>query len=356
MLPCLYSSAIACASAFFWSGTARARSFCTHQRSRLTNIAFCQLIIHAGRRQLQLSRRRSLHGCTTRYVRPRSRHIFSASLAGLLIPRNKDDMGNGVLTDQLPHNHCNCPDSHCNSHIVASCMFVLLVPTTITRRRWRVPSMMSTAPSELLDEPEMPEHEVPEPEDAHEEGKPCVICQDTMCQHTICQDTSHEATLPGQAQKTSECDVYQQPIAGLSHGQRGPPWSREHCALSVSHPITRPADHRRHGHAHGSLPRCPLPTRVPSTDVTFTAPSPVIEYVAPSSAVTYMALAPVIEHVPPAPAVTYDEPATVIEYVEPAPAVFYAAPSPVIECSSLCRISKISQDHEPSYIWERRKK
>ena len=30
------------------------------------------------------------------------------------------------------------------------------------------------------DEPELPEHEVPEPEDAHEEGKPCLICQDTM--------------------------------------------------------------------------------------------------------------------------------------------------------------------------------
>ena len=30
------------------------------------------------------------------------------------------------------------------------------------------------------DEPELLQHEVPEPEDAHEEGKPCLICQDTM--------------------------------------------------------------------------------------------------------------------------------------------------------------------------------
>ena len=30
------------------------------------------------------------------------------------------------------------------------------------------------------DEPELPEHEMQEPEDAHEEGKPCLICQDTI--------------------------------------------------------------------------------------------------------------------------------------------------------------------------------
>ena len=65
--------------------------------------------------------------------------------AGLyVIPRNKDDTGNGVPKDQLSHNHCDCIDGHCNSHIVASCVFVLLVPSTMTRRRRRVPSTMST--------------------------------------------------------------------------------------------------------------------------------------------------------------------------------------------------------------------
>ena len=42
------ATVLACsASVFFWSGTARARSFCTHQRSRLTNIAICQHLICA---------------------------------------------------------------------------------------------------------------------------------------------------------------------------------------------------------------------------------------------------------------------------------------------------------------------
>ena len=44
---------------------------------------------------------------------------FRPLLAGLFVtPRNKDDMGDGVPTDQLSHNHCDCTYSHCNSHIV----------------------------------------------------------------------------------------------------------------------------------------------------------------------------------------------------------------------------------------------
>ena len=61
-----------------------------------------------------------------------STHIFLASHCGLfVIPRNKDDMGDGVPTDQLLHDHCDCTDSQCRSHIVASSVFVLLVPTAI---------------------------------------------------------------------------------------------------------------------------------------------------------------------------------------------------------------------------------
>ena len=49
-------------------------------------------------------------------------------IAGLSVaPRNEDDMGDGVPTDQLSHNHCDCTDSHCNSHIVTSCVFVLVL-------------------------------------------------------------------------------------------------------------------------------------------------------------------------------------------------------------------------------------
>ena len=44
---------------------------------------------------------------------------------GLSVARwNKDDMGDGVPTDQLLHKHRDCTDSHCNSHIVTSCVFV----------------------------------------------------------------------------------------------------------------------------------------------------------------------------------------------------------------------------------------
>ena len=53
---------------------------------------------------------------------------FRPLFAGLFVtPRNKDDMGDGVPTDQLSHNHCDCTDSHCNSHIVLRvCLCFLL--------------------------------------------------------------------------------------------------------------------------------------------------------------------------------------------------------------------------------------
>ena len=51
--------------------------------------------------------------------------------------RNKDDMG--APTDQVSHNHFHCTYGHCNNHIVTSCVFVLLTPIFITRRRRRVP-------------------------------------------------------------------------------------------------------------------------------------------------------------------------------------------------------------------------
>ena len=53
-----------------------------------------------------------------------SRPLF----AGLLVtPRNKDDMGDGVPTDQLSLNLCDCTDSHCNSLIVLRvCLCFLL--------------------------------------------------------------------------------------------------------------------------------------------------------------------------------------------------------------------------------------
>ena len=140
--PCLYAvplqcNAIACASEFSWSGTAR-----THQRSRQTNIAICQHLISADRRQLQLLRRRWLHGkpCVTCQHTSSRPPLCGASC-------ETEEQRRCVPTDQLSHNRRTTPapvlTSHCNSHIVASCVFVLLVPNTITRRRRRVPSTMS---------------------------------------------------------------------------------------------------------------------------------------------------------------------------------------------------------------------
>ena len=62
------------------SGAARARSFCTHQRSRITESTVFKDIHHKDRRQQQLFQRLALHDCTASYVRSRSRHIFWASL------------------------------------------------------------------------------------------------------------------------------------------------------------------------------------------------------------------------------------------------------------------------------------
>ena len=68
-----------------------------------------------------------------------SRPLF----AGLLVtPRNKDEMGDGVPTDQLSHNHCDCTDSHCNSHIVLP-----FVPNLITS-----PSAVEAAQRQRRDE------------------------------------------------------------------------------------------------------------------------------------------------------------------------------------------------------------
>ena len=89
-----------------------------------------------------------LYGCTASFCDICQHTSSRPPFAGLSVaPWNKDDMGDGVPTDQLSHNHCDCTDSHCRNHIVASCVFVLLGPTAITRRRRRVPSTMSTSPS-----------------------------------------------------------------------------------------------------------------------------------------------------------------------------------------------------------------
>ena len=79
-------------------------------------------------------------------------HTSSPPLfAGLFVtPRNKDDMGDDVPTDQLSHNHCDCTDSHCNSHIVLP--FVpspIKSPSAAEAQRLRRDEEVLDAPKEL---------------------------------------------------------------------------------------------------------------------------------------------------------------------------------------------------------------
>ena len=163
----------------------------TFTSSRL-NVHCAQMILLQGlvRRQQQLSRRRWLHDVTASYVRSRSRHIFSASLG---TPR-ADGARQVRLACAKPQTSREVDQDlegglirHCKtrpSFLVMCCL-------------WETPSQVDVTFHNDYDEPELPEHEVQVPEDAHEEGKPCLIWQDTICSghisrclflsHTPCQ-------------------------------------------------------------------------------------------------------------------------------------------------------------------------
>ena len=64
--------------------------------------------------------------------------------------------------------------------------------------------------------------------------------------------------------------------------------------------------------------------------MTYTAPSPFVEFTAPAPDVTYTEPDPVIEIVAPASAVTYSASAPVFEYAAPAPVTGYIAPAPAV--------------------------
>ena len=162
---------------FFASGAARARFFCTHQRSRMTESTVFKHIHHKDRRQQQLFQWLALHDCTASYVRSRSKHIFSASLgtpadgarqvrlacAKPQTSREVDQDPEGGLTRQ-----CNARPS-----------FLIMYCVPKEQRQHDNHCHKTTTAGTLHnvykvdgDEPELLEHEVPEPEDAHEEGKP----------------------------------------------------------------------------------------------------------------------------------------------------------------------------------------
>ena len=93
------------------------------------------------------------------------------------------------------------------------------------------------------DEPELPENEVQEPEDAHKKGKPCLICQDTIC---------------------SRHDLFKTHFTML---------------VSVTHPMS-------------TSPVPVIEYVAPASPVTYTEPSPATEYVALAPADTLAARSP----------------------------------------------------------------
>ena len=113
----------------------------------------------------------------------------------------------------------------------------------------------------LNDEPDLPEHEVQEPEDTHKKGKPCLILFKTRSVKT------HFTMLVSVSQDTicSRHNLF-----------------KTHFTMLV--PVTHPM-----------------------------STSPVIEYVAPVSAITYTAPSSVIEYVASTLVVFHAAPATLIE-------------------------------------------
>ena len=64
-------------------------------------------------------------------------------------------MGDGIPTDQLSHNHCDCSVSHCNSHSVASCVFVFpFNPSPISSPSAAEAAQRLRRDEEVLDAPE----------------------------------------------------------------------------------------------------------------------------------------------------------------------------------------------------------
>ena len=145
----------------------------------------------------------------------------------------------------------------------------------------------------LNDLPELPEHEVQEPEDTHKKGKPCLILFKTRSVKT------HFTMLVSVSQDTirSRHNLF-----------------KTHFTMLV--PVTHPM-----------------------------STSPVIEYVAPVSAITYTAPSSVIEYVVPAPVVTYAAASSEIDYVAPASVVFHAAPATLIERNALYTSRQEDEQH-----------
>ena len=101
LFACFRSTTIACVSfgvppllrvsVFSASSAARARSFCTHERTRTTKSTVFEHIHHKDRRQLQLIQRPALHGRASLAAVSSSRHISSTSFCAFVRSRRRPE-------------------------------------------------------------------------------------------------------------------------------------------------------------------------------------------------------------------------------------------------------------------------
>ena len=113
----------------------------THERSRTTKSTVVEHSYHKDRRQLQLFQRLALRQGGASFHKTICQHTFLAatSIAGLSARtmEQRRHVAMAVPTDQLSHNHCDCTDSHCNSHIVglrASVCSCVTLPSQVHRQ------------------------------------------------------------------------------------------------------------------------------------------------------------------------------------------------------------------------------
>ena len=173
-----------CVSVFFCFRHSTRTQFCTHRCSRITESTVFKRTHHKDRRHLQLFPRLALHDRTASCACAHSRHICSISFC-FCVPTErvrlacaKPKMSREV--DQDPEGGLT---RQCNARpifLITCCVWGV----------WETPSQFdvtfhndydelehsSMLPSTMSTTSELPEHEVREPEDAHQGGKPCLIC------------------------------------------------------------------------------------------------------------------------------------------------------------------------------------
>ena len=131
---------------FSASGTARARSFCTHGRSRTTESTVFQHIHHTDRRPLQLFQRLALRGRASLAAVSFSRHIRLASFCAFVLLCFCAEPQTSREVDQDPEVGLT---RQCNGTLCVR-LYSFRFTLFVTRRRWRVMPRLPEEPEELF--------------------------------------------------------------------------------------------------------------------------------------------------------------------------------------------------------------